>query len=103
MRINAGRILSLLLVPLLACAFASQASGHPYDPITEAAIPVDPQPTDPLTCTDRATIPTIDNAFEAAWAPDSKNIAITRIATIPNARTVTGYEEDQRLTLLNVA
>jgi murein DD-endopeptidase MepM/ murein hydrolase activator NlpD len=100
-------MLSLLLVLFFACAFAPQASGPVYDAMPDAmpgaAIPDDPQPTDPLTCSDRATVPVIDNAFEAAWAPDSKNLAITKIVTISNPRTITGYEESQRVTLLNIA
>jgi murein DD-endopeptidase MepM/ murein hydrolase activator NlpD len=106
-RINAARLSTLLLVLFFACAFAPQASGPVYDAmpdaIPDAALPDDPQATDPLTCSDRATIPTIDNAFEATWAPDSKTLAISKIVTIPNRRTITGYEEDQRLTLLNIA
>src|SRR5207244_4521431 len=83
----------------IAHACSPQASW----PAADATAPAQPQPTDALTCIDRATIPTIDNAFEAAWAPDSKTLAISKIVTIPNARMITGYEEDQRLTLLNIA
>jgi len=98
-RINAARITTLLLVLLFACAWGPQTT----ELSAWAVIPDDPQPTDALTCIDRAAIPTIDNAFEATWAPDSKTLAISKIVTIPNRRTVTGYEEDQRLTLLNIA
>ena len=45
----------------------------------------------------------MENAFDAHWAPNSQTLVVSRIVTIPNSRMVTGYEEDQRLTLLNVA
>src|SRR5436305_278753 len=57
---------------------------------------------DPLRCTDRAATPLIDNAYDAHWAPDSKSLVVSRIVTVPNPRMITGYEEDQRLLILNV-
>src|SRR5690348_14142501 len=60
------------------------------------------EPGDPLACVVRAPTPSIDNAFDAKWSPDSKTLVVTRIVTIPNAKTVTGYEEDQRLSTLDV-
>ena len=61
-----------------------------------------PAPGDPLSCVVRADIPQIDNAFDAVWAPDSRHLAISTILTVPNARTVTGAEEQQRLAILDV-
>jgi murein DD-endopeptidase MepM/ murein hydrolase activator NlpD len=62
-----------------------------------------PMPGDPLACTERAAIPQIDNAFDAAWAPDSRHLAVSTILTVPNPRTITGAEEQQRITILDVA
>lgn len=58
---------------------------------------------DPLRCTDRAAIPQLDDAFEAAWSPDSRSLAVSHIVTIENDRMITGYEEDQRISILDVA
>jgi murein DD-endopeptidase MepM/ murein hydrolase activator NlpD len=70
----------------------------PDDPLVRNAMP-----GDPLTCTERAAIPQVDNAYDAAWAPDSRHLAVSTILTVPNARTVTGAEEQQRLSILDVA
>lgn len=58
---------------------------------------------DPLRCTDRASIPTLADVFEAEWSPDSKTLALSKITTIRSDRTITGTEEDQRLVLFDVA
>jgi hypothetical protein len=58
---------------------------------------------DPLNCTDRATIPLIENVSVATWSPDSTTVALVRAVAVPSKKTVTGYEEDQRLSVLNVA
>jgi murein DD-endopeptidase MepM/ murein hydrolase activator NlpD len=60
-------------------------------------------PSDPLPCTERVAIPQIDNAFDARWSDDSNTIAVSRIVTIPNPRTITGTEEDQRISIVDVA
>src|SRR5687767_13019159 len=70
----------------------------PDDPLLRTAMP-----GDPLTCTERAATPQIDNAFDAVWAPDSRHLAVSTILTVPNPRTVTGAEEQQRITILDVA
>jgi hypothetical protein len=57
----------------------------------------------PLNCTDRATLPQIDNVTAVAWSPDSSALALVRVATVPSRKTVTGYEEDQRFGVMNVA
>ena len=59
--------------------------------------------TDPLSCTQRLGTGDIANAFDAAWAPDSTHVAVSRIVTIPNPRMVTGTEEEQRLSILDIA
>jgi Peptidase family M23/WD40-like Beta Propeller Repeat len=59
--------------------------------------------SDPLNCTDRATLPQVDNVTVATWSPDSTAIALVRVATVPSKTTVTGYEEDQRVDVMNVA
>jgi hypothetical protein len=57
----------------------------------------------PLNCTDRATVPQMDNVTVSAWSPDSSAIAVVRVASVPSTKTITGYEEDQRVGVMNVA
>jgi len=52
-----------------------------------------------LRCTDRATIPALDNVTNAVWSPDSSAIAMSRISVIPSRTTITGYEEQLVLTV----
>ena len=56
-------------------------------------------PVDMLRCTDRATIPALDNVTNIAWSPDSNAVAMSRIAVIPSRTTITGYEEELRLSV----
>ena len=80
------------------------------DPQSELTPPDDPRitalPFDGLSCTERVPLPRveqIDNVFDAKWADNSSTIAVSRIVTIPNARMITGTEEDQRISLIDVA
>jgi len=58
--------------------------------------------TDPYRCIEPVAIPQIDNAIEQAWAPDSRHLAFSRIVPSNSRRTVTGYEEDPWLGILDV-
>jgi hypothetical protein len=99
----------LLCALALACSPFTQTATHSTgdDASAELSLPNDPRitalPADPLNCIERAAIPQIDNAFDAKWADDSHTIAVSRIVTIPNARTITGTEEDQRISLVDIA
>jgi hypothetical protein len=57
----------------------------------------------PLNCTDRATLPQVDNVTAMAWSPDATAIALVRIVTVPSTKSITGYEEDQRFGVMTVA
>ena len=70
----------------------------PNDPVQR-----DHAPGDPLRCTDRASVTQVNDAFEADWSPDSRAIALSRIETISSDTTITGYEEDQRIAVLDLA
>jgi peptidase M23-like protein len=91
---------------MLACTPGPRPSGvaQPLPPYE--SVPEDPfthtRPGDMLSCTSRESIPTIAAAFDAQWSPDSKHLAVTRIVRVPNARTITGWEEQQRLSILDV-
>jgi len=105
------RTVTLVATLGLACSPSTQAATHSTadDPSVELTLPSDPRitalPFDALSCTERVALPraeAIDNVFDARWADDSNTIAISRIVTIPNARTITGAEEDQRISLLDL-
>jgi murein DD-endopeptidase MepM/ murein hydrolase activator NlpD len=59
--------------------------------------------TDPLRCVERVPIPTIENAIETSWSPDGTHLAFTRIVASSSRRTVTGYEEDPGIAILDLA
>jgi len=90
----------MLAVALSGCARAPQASEGdanivlPDDRPQRATAAVDM-----LRCTDRATIPALDNVTNAVWSPDSSAVAMSRIAVIPSHTTITGYEEQLRITV----
>ena len=105
------RTVALVATLGLACS----PSTHPAtkstadDLASELTLPSDPRitalPFDALSCTERVALPhaeAVDNVFDARWADNSNTIAISRIVTIPNARTITGAEEDQRISLLDL-
>ena len=103
------RAVMLCATSVLACSSFAQAATHSTADDTPAGLTLrnDPSLTapsaDPLSCIERAAIPQIDNAFDAKWADDSHTIAVSRIVTIPNARMITGTEEDQRISLVDIA
>jgi hypothetical protein len=92
--------LFLLAIVLSACARAPRSSVSdaniflPDDRPLRASAPIDM-----LRCTDRATIPALGNVTNVAWSPDSSAVAMSRIAVIPSHTTITGYEEELRLTV----
>ncbi|HEV2009990.1 MAG TPA: peptidoglycan DD-metalloendopeptidase family protein [Candidatus Limnocylindria bacterium] len=59
--------------------------------------------SDPLNCTDRATLPQLDNVTTTAWSPDSSTLALVHLVSVPSTKTVTGYEEDQLVSVFDVA
>ena len=106
------RIVMLVATVGLACSPSTHTAipVAPDDASAELTLPTDPRitslPFDALSCTERVVLPraeTIDNVFDARWADNSSTIAISRIVTIANARTITGMEEDQRISLLDLA
>ena len=57
---------------------------------------------DPLRCTDRATIPPVEHVINARWSADSSALAVARVVTVPSHVTITGYEEESRISVLNI-
>src|SRR5438105_1269662 len=99
--------LVIAIAMLVACAPVQRASV-PTSGSAQLTPPNDPPlrsqtHSDPLRCTDRATIPALDNVFEAEWSPDSRTLALSKITTIPSDRTITGTKEDQPRVLVEPA
>ncbi|HEX9093965.1 MAG TPA: hypothetical protein VF902_08275, partial [Coriobacteriia bacterium] len=61
-----------------------------------------PAATDPLDCTDHVAVPPIENVITAKWSPDSSSLAVARVVIIPSHLTITGYEEDPVLSVLDL-
>ena len=59
-------------------------------------------PGDPLSCTERAVIPQIDQVTNAKWSPSSSELAVSRFVVAPSTRTITGYREEQVITVLDL-
>jgi len=92
-----------LAIALSGCAQAPQAPQASADGAV-GLLPEDhpirvSAPVDMLRCTERATIPPLDNVTNARWSPDSSAVAMSRIAVIPSHTTITGYEEQLRITV----
>ena len=108
-----ARSCALLSILFLATLFACAPAARPIErsaasSTADLGLPTDrPSPptavADPLSCTDRATIPTIENVTATAWSSDSRTLALVRGVAVPSRVTVTGYEEDQRLSVLDLA
>ena len=102
-RVSRGKGLAyffLLVVTLSACAQAPRASDHDPDIVLPDDRPLRATaPVDLLRCTDRATIPALDNVTNVAWSADSSAVAISRINVIPSHTTITGYEEELQLSV----
>jgi peptidase M23-like protein len=104
--VSRGRIfrgIALLALLTSACSSAPPAS----DPNTDVPYPDDRAirsfaPVDPLRCTDRATIPLIENVTNMKWSPDGQAIAVSRIVIIPSSTAITGYEEQQLLSVFDL-
>jgi hypothetical protein len=92
--------LFMFAVAMSGCGQTPQASDAdaniflPEDHLLRAGAPLDM-----LRCTDRSTIPALDNVTNAIWSPDSSAVAMSRINVIPSHTTITGYEEQLRITV----
>jgi len=97
-------------------AVASIACGSPIPTRTSEAsnvlLPVErawaanPEPSeapDPLDCTDHVATAQLDQVIVAKWSPDSTKLAVARVITIPSHLTITGYEEDPVLSVLDIS
>lgn len=92
-------------------AFASSVApaSSPTDEASYDLLPDDrawlSQPAlvaDPLDCSDHVPVPLLEHVITAKWSPDSSAIAVARVITIPSRQTITHYEEDPVVSILDV-
>ena len=62
-----------------------------------------PATSDPLDCTDHVAIAPLAQVVVSKWSPDSTKLAVARVVTIPSRLTITGYEEDPVLSVLDIS
>lgn len=95
-----GAISSATLVGLRASVGMVYVAGLEAEHSDDIAGPAGP---DPLSCTQRVDLPAMDQALESRWSPDASHLAFTRIVTSPSSETVTGFEEDPALSILDLS
>jgi len=84
-----------------APARASEASnGLPPDDRAWLSIPAS---ADPLDCTDHVPSAQLDQVIVSKWSPNSTKLAVARAIIIPSHLTITGYEEDPVLSVLDLS
>jgi len=94
-------------------AVASIACGSPIPTRTSEAsnvlLPDDrawasiSEASDPLDCTDHVATAQLDQVIVSKWSPDSSKLAVARAIIIPSRVTITGYEEDPVLSVLDLS
>ncbi|MDQ6859201.1 MAG: peptidoglycan DD-metalloendopeptidase family protein [Chloroflexota bacterium] len=93
---------SSIAVAMIACAPAAQPTVSSPLSLPDDRPSAPTVLSDPLNCTDRATGPAIQNVTVTTWSPDSKTLALVHTVNIPNAQSIVGYEEDQRVALFDI-
>jgi hypothetical protein len=109
-----GRL--ILAALLIACACTTPKAATPVPaPAAAAEGPLENDPIDmrasrraatvdeSLRCAERLAVPAIADVVDLRWAPDSRSLAITRFVRVPSRSFVTGYEEQRRLSILDLA
>ncbi|MDE3103436.1 MAG: M23 family metallopeptidase [Chloroflexota bacterium] len=96
-----GDLLRRLLTPLVVVTVAlavltTPAAGEQTKELADIGGP------DPLSCTEHVDLPPIGQALEERWSPDSTHLAYTHIVTTHTSETVTGFEEDPWLSILDL-
>jgi hypothetical protein len=95
----------LIAVASLACGSpAPSRANEPSDsrlPDDQAWLSI-PASADPLDCTDRVAVPLLKDVIVSKWSPDSSALALARVIIIPSRVTITGYEEDPVLSILDL-
>ncbi len=84
---------------------SSESSAGPSEEALPAALDLawGPTPSNPLSCVQRLDIAGLDQVVDLSWSPDGSRIALTRVETSSSARTITGWEEDPFLSVLDMS
>ena len=59
--------------------------------------------SDPLDCTDHVATAQLDQVIVSKWSLDSSKLAVARAIIIPSRFTITGYEEDPVVSVLDLS
>lgn len=82
---------------------SSQTSEPSYGPLPDdRAWRSIPTSTAPLDCTDHVRFPLLENVLISKWSADSSMLAVARVITIPSYMTITGYEEDPVMSVVDI-
>ncbi len=88
-------------VPASETPVSASEASYDLPPDDRAWLSI-PAAIDPLDCTAQEPIPTLENVVASKWSPDSTTLAVARVVIIPSRLTITGYEEDPVLSLLDL-
>ncbi len=81
--------------------FAASEASNDLPPDDQAWLSI-AAAADPLDCSLPEPIPTLEDVIASKWSPDSTTLAVARVIVIPSRLTITGYEEDPVLSLLDL-
>ncbi|MDE3192567.1 MAG: peptidoglycan DD-metalloendopeptidase family protein [Chloroflexota bacterium] len=91
------RLLAALILGVFSLAtLATTAAAEQTDDVADIG------GADPLSCTQHVALPAIGQALEERWSPDSSHLAYTHILTSRTSDTVTGFQEDPLLSVLDL-
>jgi murein DD-endopeptidase MepM/ murein hydrolase activator NlpD len=96
-----------VFVAIVLATSSSPASSRTSEPSyglppDDRASPSNPTSNDPLECTDPRQVPLLENVLVSKWSPDSNMLAVARVITIPSYKTITGYEEDPVMSVVDI-
>ena len=96
-----------VLVAVASVAWGSPARARSSEP-SNGLLPDDrawlsiPATSDPLDCTDHVATTPLGQVVVSKWSPDSTKLAVARVIIIPSRLTITGYEEDPVISVLDI-
>jgi hypothetical protein len=98
-----------IFVAILVITVGSTASSSsPVNEPSYVPLPDDQAPRSiaaqvaPLDCTYAVQIPALENVLVSKWSPQSSMLALARVITIPSLKTITGYEEDPVMSVVDI-
>ena len=95
---------AILLITVGSASLASAPLNEPsYGPIPDDQAPRSiAAQTAAFDCTYSEQVPALANVLVSKWSPQSTLLAVARVITIPSSRTITGYEEDPVMSVIDI-